>query len=185
MSDLGQSIKQAAVTVSLGGTVVYPTEGVYGMGCDFRNEEAVHKILQLKQRPVGKGLVLIASHVQQVLPLIVPQQRFDLARALKTWPGHATWVFPKSKLTPAWVSGDHGTVAVRVSQHPAVKALCDQLGQALVSTSANISGQGTASNCQELKTIWQADVDYYLDLPLGDNKCPSSIRLANSGSVLR
>ncbi len=90
MSEIGHSTSQAAQTVINGGIVIYPTEGVYGLGCDFRNEKTVQRLLRLKKRPVNKGLILIASHLQQVLPLIVPTSRDDLARALKTWPGHAT-----------------------------------------------------------------------------------------------
>ncbi len=185
MSETGQSIKQAVATVNHGGVLVYPTEGVFGIGCDYRNEMAVNKVLQLKQRPVSKGLILIASHIQHVLPLIQPAERGHLARALKTWPGHATWVFPATALTPRWITGAHDSVAVRVSNHPTVKALCDQLNHALVSTSANISGQVTPENCQQIQTSWGDEVDYYLDLPLGQQTQPSTIKLASNGQVLR
>ncbi len=143
------------------------------------------KVLQIKQRPINKGLILIASHVMQILPLIKPQGKGDLARALKTWPGHATWVFPASELTPKWITGDHDTVAVRVSNHPAVKALCTELQHALVSTSANISGQAPINSCQELSSTCGDAVDYCLDLPLGQQNKPSTMRLASSGQVLR
>ncbi|TDR23787.1 L-threonylcarbamoyladenylate synthase [Marinicella litoralis] len=185
MAEIGDSIEQAVLAINHGGTVVYPTEGVFGLGCDFRNEQSVHKILKLKQRSVDKGLVLIASHVQQILPLIQPENRSDLARALKTWPGHHTWIFPKSKSVPAWISGEFQTVAVRVSAHPAVKMLCDQLNSALVSTSANKSNQSTPSTIAEQTQLWGDAVDYYLDLPLGGSNQPSSIQLASNGSAIR
>jgi L-threonylcarbamoyladenylate synthase len=185
MTSSGQSTEQAVQVVQQGGILVYPTEGVYGIGCDYRNQQAVEQLLKLKQRPVSKGLILIASHVQQILPLIKPARRSHLARALKTWPGHHTWVFPKSPLVPDWISGAFDTVAVRVSAHPPVKALCDQLKSALVSTSANISGQMTVESCQDLIRIWGDQVDYYLDLPLGDKRTPSAIRMASDGSSFR
>ncbi len=185
MSEVGNSIQQAAQTVIDGGVLVYPTEGVFGLGCDYRNQGAVEKLLDLKQREMEKGLVLIASHIQHVLPLIRPARPADLARALKTWPGHHTWVFPKTEMTPTWISGAFPTVAVRVSAHPVVKALCDQLGMALVSTSANLSGQATADNCQSLYNTWGTAVDYYLDCALGGAAQASGIRLASDGSVIR
>ncbi|WP_223786945.1 L-threonylcarbamoyladenylate synthase [Marinicella meishanensis] len=185
MAELGTSIKQAADSVRQGGVLVYPTEGVFGIGCDYRDEAAVQRILQLKRRPVNMGLILIASHLQQLLPLIQPADPFDLARALKTWPGHHTWVFPATALTPRWITGDHDTVAVRLTDHPAVKTLCDELGHALVSTSANLSGQPTPNSCAEIAAIWGDQVDHYLDLPLGQQAGPSAMRLASSGQVLR
>ncbi len=185
MAEIGNSIEKAVLAIKHGGTVVYPTEGVFGFGCDFNNEQSVHKILQLKQRDVAKGLVLIASHIQHIMPLIKPTNRMDLARALKTWPGHHTWVFPKTQLTPSWISGNFDSVAVRVSKHPAVKQLCDSLNSALVSTSANLAGQTTPSTLVEQAELWGDQVDYYLDLPLGGSKHPSSIKLASNGQILR
>ncbi len=185
MAKIGDSIEQAVLAINHGGLLVYPTEGVFGLGCDYRNQQSVLKILQLKQREVSKGLVLVASHIQQILPLIQPDSREGLARALKTWPGHHTWVFPKTHLTPAWISGDFDTVAVRVSCHPAVKQLCDQLNSALVSTSANVSNQTTASNIKDQFNLWGDAVDYYLDLPLGGSNQPSRIKLASSGRTIR
>ena len=185
MSEIGQSINSAVATIQAGGVLVYPTEAVFGIGCDFRNQSAVTKILQLKQRPVNKGLVLIASHIQQILPLIKPIDRSHLARALKSWPGHYTWVFPKTHSVPSWITGDFETVAVRISSHPTVKAICNHVGHALVSTSANISGQTTPNSCQEINNAWGNQVNYYLDLPLGKQDNPSTIKLASDGSVLR
>ena len=176
MALIGQSIEQAVATVKQGGILIYPTECVFGMGCDYNNETSVNRLLQLKQRPVEKGLILVASHIQQ---------RADLARALKTWPGHHTWVFPATKRVPQWITGQFDTLAVRISSHPTVKSLCDALGQPLVSTSANLSGQPPADSCQKLSLIWGNEVDYYLSLPLGGKSKPSSIRLASNGAQIR
>lgn len=185
MATVGTSISAAISAIKQGGVITYPTEGIYGMGCDYRKQQSVMKVLALKQRPVSKGLILIASHIQQILPLIQPVKREHLARALKTWPGHNTWVFPTSQLTPQWITGDFNSLAIRVSNHPVVKSLCNQLGHAMVSTSANVSNQLTPDNCLKLQQLWQDQVDYYLDLPLGSATGPSSIRLAESGEAIR
>ena len=185
MSAIGQSIQQAVAVIKNGGTLVYPTEAVFGLGCDYRKQQSVLHLLKLKQRPVSKGLILIASHVQQILPLIQPIHRDDLARALKSWPGHHTWVFPATEQVPAWITGAHQTVAVRVSQSPVVKALCDQLNHPIVSTSANLSGDTGDNDCQALQQLWGDQVDYYLDLPPDGRLKPSTIRVAHTGSTLR
>ena len=185
MSVAGPSIEQAVQVIHQGGLLVYPTEAVYGLGCDFNNEQAVQQLLALKQRPGDKGLILVASHIGQILPLIKPTRRSHLARALKSWPGHHTWVFPKTPLVPQWICGSHDTVAVRVSAHPVIKQLCGQLNRPLVSTSANVSGQKTATTCQDMQQLWGDQVSFYLDLPLGDEAMPSPIRMASDGSSFR
>ena len=179
------SINAAIDTIKQGGLLVYPTEGVYGIGCDYRSQAAVERLLQLKQRPVEKGLILAASHVQQVLPLICPNNGDELARALKTWPGHNTWVFEASAEVPDWIRGAHSTLAVRVSAHPVIKQLCDGFGHAIVSTSANVTTHESVNDLQHIMGVFGAQVDYYLDLPLGGQTKPSQIRNAADGSTLR
>jgi len=185
MADIGTSIHQAARVIQQGGLVVYPTEGVFGIGCDHRNEASVNRLLSLKQRPVDNGLILAAGHVQQVLPLIQPNKPKDLARALKSWPGHMTWVFPATSAVAPWITGNHDSVAVRVSQHPVIQQLSQQLNMPIVSTSANIHGQPTPTSCADIVVVWAEQVDYYLDLPLGGATKPSEIRLAATGEALR
>jgi len=179
------SLSTAITTIRQGGLLVYPTEAVYGLGCDYRSATAVEKLLKLKQRPVEKGLILAASDVQQILPLIQPGNDAELARALKTWPGHHTWVFQASEKVPKWITGSHTTVAVRVSRHPVIKHLCDALGHAIVSTSANSAGVEPDRNLTAIQDVFGRQVDYYLDLPLGEENKPSQIRNAADGLTLR
>ena len=123
------------------GVIAYPTEGVWGLGCDPRDEAATMRLLALKQREVGKGLILIAADEAQLAPFIdmdaLASDQRDAVRA--SWPGANTWIVPASNDAPAWITGDHDGIAVRVSAHPVVVALCDAFGGALVSTSANIA----------------------------------------------
>ncbi|WP_218944332.1 L-threonylcarbamoyladenylate synthase [Marinicella rhabdoformis] len=180
-----KEMKHAIQTIQTGGLLVYPTEAVFGLGCDYRNQAAVSRLLTLKQRDVSKGLILIASHVQQILPLIQLKDQNHLARAIKTWPGHNTWVFQASQSVPDWISGQHDSVAVRVSTHPTIKYLCDALGHAIVSTSANISGHPTATNIEQAQSQFGDSIDCFLDAPLGQASQPSTIRKADTGEVLR
>jgi L-threonylcarbamoyladenylate synthase len=179
------SVENAVQAVKSGGVIIYPTESVFGLGCDPFNESAVMKLLDIKQRAVEKGLILIASHVQQILPYIKPLSSTDLANALKTWPGFHTWVFPKSELVPSWVSGVHNSVAVRVSRHPTVKELCDRLGHSLISTSANVSNQDVLSSISEIKQQFGDKIDAYVDAPLGGSEKPSQIKDAHTLKIYR
>ena len=178
-------INLAVDVVLSGGIIAYPTESVIGLGCDPFNSKAVKKLLEIKKRNSSKGLILIASHIQQILPLIRPTNASDLARALKTWPGHYTWVFPKSSKVPQWVSGNLNTVAVRVSKHSIVKCLCDKLKFPLISTSANISKQTVFTSYKQIKIAFNDKIDFYIDGEIGQHEMPSSIRDAHSNIIIR
>ena len=171
--------------IKSGGIIAYPTESVFGLGCDPFNQKAVKQLLLLKQRPVEKGLILIASHIDQILSLIRPQKANDLARALKTWPGHHTWVFPKSDRAPSWITGNYNSLAVRLSKHPTVLQLCNRLGHALVSTSANISNQQDLNSIKAIKLTFGDKIQCYIDAPTGNKKMPSTIRDAHTLKIIR
>ncbi len=179
------AIEQAAATVLAGGIIAYPTESVFGLGCNPYDTQALAKLMQLKKRSPSKGLLLIASHVQQILPLIQPLHANDLARALKTWPGHHTWVFPKSPKVLPHISGQFSTVAVRVSAHKVVKLLCDKLNSAIVSSSANFSNQATFTSIKQIKQAFGDKIDFYLDGELGKHAKPSPIIDAHTLKIIR
>ncbi|KAA3645959.1 MAG: Sua5/YciO/YrdC/YwlC family protein [Proteobacteria bacterium] len=185
MNTIGTAIDEAVQAVKQGGLLVYPTEAIYGLGGDYQQAEVVAKILNLKQRPDNQGLILVAGHIQHILPLIEPVSGDHLASALATWPGHTTWVFPASPAVPKGVKGPGNTVAVRLSDHPVVVDICCQLDHALISTSANKRGQTTPTDIKTLVQQWSADVAYFLDLPLGQSDQPSEIRVAEDRQKLR
>jgi len=180
-----KQLNQAVAVIKSGGIIAYPTEAVFGLGCDPFNEQAVMELLSLKERPVEQGLILIASNIRQVLPLIKPQHANDLARALKTWPGHATWIFPKSNIVPSWVSGKYKSIAIRVSKHPIVKLLCDELNHPLISTSANISKQNDLDSIKSIQQTFDDKIGFYIDAPTGNEKKASPIRDAHTLQTLR
>ncbi len=182
---IAQQVEQGVNAIKSGGIIAYPTESVYGLGCNPFYQEAVMKILQLKGRLQEKGLIVIASHVQQILPLIKPIAPNDLARALKTWPGHQTWIFPKSPLVPPWISGAFDTIAVRVSAHPIVKQLCDSLNMPLVSTSANHANQEALCSIKDIKMQFGDKIDAFINAPLGKHSKPSKITVAHTLKQLR
>ncbi|RUM92548.1 MAG: tRNA threonylcarbamoyladenosine biosynthesis protein RimN [Thiomicrospira sp.] len=137
------TIKAAASVITEGGVLAYPTEAVYGLGCDPLNKDAFQQLLQLKQRPLEKGVILIASSVSQVEPFVKLHNQAWTEKVLASWQvanQPITWVLPATDKVPEWITGGRSTVAVRVTQHPDVMALCNQLGFPIVSTSANVSG---------------------------------------------
>lgn len=180
-------LAQAVAALHAGGVIAYPTEAVYGLGCDPLAAAAVARLFALKQRPVGQGVLLIAAEFTQVEKYIdlaaVPS--VALARAQATWPGPHTWIFPRVATTPAWLTGDHAGVAVRVTAHPLAAALCRAFGAALVSTSANRHGQPAARTAQSVRADFGTELAYILDGPTGTLERPTQIRDVISGDVLR
>nr|WP_136250670.1 Sua5/YciO/YrdC/YwlC family protein [Ningiella ruwaisensis] len=159
-----------------GRVFAYPTEAVYGLGCDPLNEEAVNEILRLKQRPVEKGMILIAQSVEQILPFI----EFDRLpvntqqQIVDSWPGPVTWLIPKSVKTPYFISGDSDLVAVRVTTHKLVQQMCWSVASPLVSTSANPATEEPARSKEEVQAYFNTDV-IIIDGELGEQKKPSTI----------
>jgi L-threonylcarbamoyladenylate synthase len=177
-------LAQAVAALRDGAVIAYPTEAVWGLGCDPFAEAAVERLLALKGRSADKGLILIAADVTQVEPWLVTLDAGKRAAALATWPGPYTWVVPAPQ-APRWLRGEHASLAIRVSAHPGVQALCHAWGGPLVSTSANRSGEPPLSGPAELRATFGAGLGYVLPGALGGDVRPSEIRDAVSGAVLR
>lgn len=168
-----------------GGIIAYPTEAVYGLGCDFTNERAVMRLLQLKKRSVNKGLILIAASWQQVEPLVKHVADELLKKVLVTWPGPATWIFPATEKVPNWITGESESVAVRVTAHPIARAICEEYGQPIVSTSANITGFLPARSYQEVVQQFGDEINFIVEGEVGDLQNPTVIRDVITGELVR
>ena len=147
----------------------------------------MRRLLAIKQRPVEKGLIVVGATLEQVRPLIdVSVLSTDrLTDVLSTWPGPHTWLMPASEHAPRWITGRHRTIAVRVSSHPLVVALCNAYGGALVSTSANIGGQPAVAQREALDVAMLARVDALVPGDTGGLARATPIRDAATGDVLR
>lgn len=154
----------------------YPTEAVFGLGCDPLSETAILEILRLKSRPVEKGVILIAASFAQLAPFVEIEQisSFNRQKIFDSWPGPFTWLLPKSRLTPSWISGDSDLVAVRVTTHPLVKQMCERVNSPMVSTSANPAGLDPARSSREVKTYFGDEI-LIVDGSLGEQQSPSMI----------
>ena len=175
----------AARCIRAGGLLAYPTEAVFGLGCDPADWNAVQRLLTLKNRSWRKGLILIASEKRQLEPWVQEFRDCWLPQLDKSWPGPITWLLPAARACPAWLTGEHDTLAVRVTAHPLVRRLCDILDAALVSTSANTSGQRPARSVLDIRLRFGTRIDFVLPGPLGDRKQPTEIRDLKSGQVIR
>jgi len=176
----------AVAALRAGGVIAYPTEAVYGLGCDPTDRIAVERLFELKLRPPQQGVLLIAADFTQVEKYIDPAAPADaVARARATWPGPHTWVFPRAPATPAWLAGGHAGIALRVTAHPLAAALCRAFGGALVSTSANRHGQVPARSADEVRSAFGAGLAYILDGAVGGLDRPTPIRNAIDGEVIR
>jgi L-threonylcarbamoyladenylate synthase len=178
-------LRQAARCIRGGGVIAYPTEAVYGLGCDPFDAEAVLRILALKQRRIEQGVILIGAELSHLGPFIGTANRKTLDRALASWPGPHTWLLPASASVPAWIRGAHRTVALRITAHPVAAALCRQTGGALVSTSANRHGQPPARSALQVRNRFGDAVDFVLDGPTDAARRPTGIRDAATGRIIR
>ena len=177
----------AVASLRGGGVIACPTEAVWGLGCDPFDEAAVMRLLAIKQREVGKGLLLVAADVDQ-LDGLVDWDALEPGRreaVLATWPGANTWVLPATARVPRWIAGGHDGVAVRVSAHPLVAALCRDFGAPLVSTSANLAGEPPARSEAEISPALREAIDFVLPGATGGLDRPTPIRDARTGVALR
>ena len=171
------------------GVIAYPTESVFGLGCDPDCERAIEKILQIKKRPAHKGLILIAANIEQLKNYadFSSLNAMQLAAIKKTWPGPFTWVIAAKKNLCKLISGDFDSVAVRVSAHPVVQQLCLQFGKPIISTSANLSGLEPCTTSQQVNDMFakQPLLESIIDAPVTGLSAPSQIYDARSGKRLR
>ncbi len=174
--------EKAADIMRDGGVIAYPTEAVFGLGCDPRAEAAVRRILSLKQRAESMGLILIGSAYSQFHDWVGD---CDPAEALATWPGPVTWLFPRAAETPDYIAGSHPTQAIRMTAHPVSREICDAFGGPIVSTSANPHSAPPAKSAGEVETYFGDFIDGIVAGALGSQENCSEIRDLATGKVLR
>ncbi len=184
------SVAEAASCLKKGQVLAYPTEAVWGIGCDPFNAQAFAEILKLKQRPIEKGVILLAANVSQVEHLLTELSPEMRCQVIESWSSRApteratTWLLPAGDEIPAWIKGSHTKVAVRVTTHPLCVALCHAFNGFIVSTSANPAGLEPARSLQEASQYFGSSLNY-LNGDLGLSREPSKIIDAESGEIIR
>lgn len=178
-------IRTACFHLKRGGIIAYPTEAVFGLGCDPQNETALVRLLALKRRTWQKGLILIAAQFSQLEPYLEPLTPEVEQRIFASWPGPVTWLLPAKKTVSHWLRGTSQKIAVRITAHPLAAALCQHWQGALVSTSANISQCPPARTALRVRKTFSTQIDYILPGQVGGLAQPTSIRDALTNQIIR
>jgi len=179
------ALRTACRALAGGEVIACPTEAVWGLSCDPDDVGAVTRLLALKARPVEKGLILVAHSVEQLGPLLAGLTARQLETLSASWPGPATWLVPHGGRVPDWIRGTHDTVAVRVSAHPVLSALCAAWDGPLVSTSANPTGALPARQAWQVRRYFGNSLGCIMPGATGAAGQPTTIRDLISGRVIR
>lgn len=178
-------IQESVMALNEGGVIAYPTEAVWGLGCDPFDGHAVFNLLGLKRRRWQKGLILVAGDVSQFDFILHDLCSEDRAKLSASWPGPITWLVPHRQRVPSFVSGEHDTIALRVSAHPIIKALCEHYNAPIVSTSANPQGLSPALSRFKAHDYFHNSGVTFAPGVVGTSDKPSVIIDLLSGSVIR
>jgi L-threonylcarbamoyladenylate synthase len=184
MVDFENEIKTCVSVLEEGGTILYPTETVWGLGCDALNEQAIEKIFRIKNRPKEKSLIILLAEARDILKFVAspPPDIIDLIEGFEK---PTTVIYEHPLEFPQNAIHESGTIAIRVTQDPFCKALIKRLKKPLVSTSANLSGQPTPSSFREIDQSIKDNADYVVKYRQEDttNHPPSRIiKLKDDGS---
>lgn len=183
--DFREDIKEAVRVMRAGGIILYPTDTIWGLGCDATNEEAVKKIYALKQRPDSKSMLVLTDHEAKLERIVdeVPEVAYNLIEVAEK---PLTIIYSGAKnLAPNLIAQD-GSVGIRITKEAFSKALCEAFRMPIVSTSANISGQPSAQNFSEISEEIKQGVDYIVKYRQNDlsKAKPSSIIKLEKGGVI-
>jgi L-threonylcarbamoyladenylate synthase len=178
-------IQRAVEVIREGGVIAYPTEAVWGLGCDPFNEKAVRRLLALKSRAEEKGLILITGQLEQVVPVIASLSEDQAARVLSSWPGPVTWLVPDLWQTPVWIKGSFSSIAIRVTEHPIVAKITAKYGAPIISTSANPSQRPAAKSALRVRQYFGTQLDYIVPGKLGGLNKPSQIIDVGTAAIVR
>ncbi len=178
---LNNQVSQAQNILQHGGVIAYSTETVLGLGCDPYNQEAVHRILWLKNRAIENGLIVVVESIATLQHYSQPLSKEQITNI--TEKEKTTWLVPKNDTVPNWVTGAHNKVAVRITNHPIATPLAI-VANGIISTSANISSYKTLASQSEIRDWFGPHVDYVL-IDCAGSGTPSQICDLLSGKILR
>lgn len=185
MEDFKEDIKNAIKVLKAGGIILYPTDTIWGLGCDATNEAAVKKIFELKKRSDSKSMLVLTDSIAKVERVVdeVPDVAYQLVECAEK---PLTIIYDGAKnLAPNLVAED-GSVGIRITNEAFSQKLCEEFRIPIVSTSANISGEPSPQNFSEVSEAIKAGVDYIVAYRQGDQSksVPSSIIKLGKGGVV-
>ncbi|MFA6471719.1 MAG: L-threonylcarbamoyladenylate synthase [Candidatus Latescibacterota bacterium] len=177
-------INNAASVLKNGGIIIYPTETVYGIGCDPLNADAVDRTMKLKQRDSSKTMLLLAESLEMVEAMAGTSDILAHTLAEHFWPGPLTMIIKPSKPVPEYLKGSTGGVAFRVTSHRLASAIIREFGRPIISTSANITGQKPIVTYESAYREFGSKADLVVDNTEPLSEKPSTIIDITSGRVV-
>ena len=167
------------------GVIAHPTDTIYGLGCLANNPSGIQKIIELKNRDINKGFILLASDIGYLLPYIDSHMSKDLLKQISLpLKIPTTFLVPKSEELSPLLAGSNELLAVRITSNSLIKFFCEKTDSALISTSANLNGKKVATTKRELKHYFGNQLDYALP-PSRYNSKPSRIINLITGEIIR
>ena len=180
-----QDLQAAVDTLRNGGIIAYPTESVYGLGCDPKNESALQNLIVLKHRDGSKGMIIIASCYAQIDRFIAPHNDRLKRLLCASAPTPATWVVEAAAGLSPLLTGGRTTLAVRITDHPVAAALCRLFRGPITSTSANVSSHPPARSAADVRAQFPSGIDWVVEGTTGELDQPTQIIDARTGAILR
>ncbi len=174
------SVNKAISLLNSGEVIAYPTEGVWGLGCDPNNEDALKKLISLKKRDPQKGLILVGSDILHFSEFVNLEKYGK--KMMEKWPGPHTWIVPSMLISPL-ITGESTSVALRLSDHQTVKEITETFGGAITSSSANIEGKEPAKAKEEVEEAFKET--FIVDGELGNLDSATPIQDLISGNWIR
>jgi len=183
---MNEDIKNAFEVLVAGGLILYPTDTIWGIGCDATNEDAVRRVYELKKRSDSKALITLIDNPIKLDFYIdgVPSIAWDL---IEVTDKPLTIIYDNARNLAPNLIADDGSIAIRITQEKFSQALCQRFRKALVSTSANISGEPSPANFSEISEEIKNGVDYivkYRQDDMSKSKASGIIKLGMSGEVI-
>ncbi|KAA6325205.1 Threonylcarbamoyl-AMP synthase [termite gut metagenome] len=180
-----EDIKNACRIMNEGGTILYPTDTIWGLGCDATNPEAVRKLYEIKQRTDNKAMLVLVDSPVKIDFYVeeTPDIAWDLIE-LADKP--TTIIYPKARNLALNLLSEDGSIGVRVTHEEFSRRLCQQFRKAIVSTSANVSGQLSPANFSQISEKIKSQVDYIVSFRQDDRNQPkpsSIIKLGRGGLI--
>lgn len=175
-----EEIKKVLEVLRSGGVILYPTDTVWGLGCDATNEKAVKRIFEIKKRVDSKALLVLVDSPAKIQAYIedVPDMAWDLIEFTEK---PLTIIYPDAKNLAANLIAEDKSVGIRVTNEAFSKSLCAQFRKPIVSTSANVSGEPTPANFSQISEEIKLAVDYVVNFRRDDLSKPKSSSIIKLG----
>lgn len=176
MENLVKAVLAAEEELLVGNVILYPTDTVWGIGCDALDTNAVRKIYKIKEREESKSMILLVADVE-MLSRYVEEVPADFEQLLKQQERPTTFIISKAQNLPQELLAEDGSIAVRITQDEFCHKLIRQIDRPIVSTSANISGEAAPASFSEISDSIKERVDYVVNWRQGDEASASPSRI--------